>query len=122
MRIDTSVGKKITTLKWQYLGENISIRFPSRVEAEYSDSKELIVAAGADGIVHLIKLDGSLVSEFSFENTGNCKLYILTKSPLSDLGITMVMAHDPEYKNERFWQHEINVNTKQVSGPIRKWR
>ena len=122
MRIDRSVGKKTTTLKWQHLGEKKSIRFSGRVEAEYSESKEMIVAAGTDGVIHLIRLDGTVVSEFSFDNSGSCNFYVLTKSALTDLGVAIVMAHDPEYKGERFWQHEIDYEERKVSGPISKWR
>lgn len=122
MRIKTSVGKKTTTLQWQYMGENISIKLPSRVEAEFSDKKDLVVTAGADGTIRLIKADGSIVSEFSFDNSDNCRFYVLNKSNITDLGVTIVMAHDPEYQGERFWQHAIDIESRKVGGPLDKWR
>ena len=109
-------------MKWQHLGEKKSIRFSGRVEAEYSESKELIVAAGTDGVIHLIKPDGTVVSEFSFDVSESCNFYVLTKSTLTDLGVAIVMAHDPEYKGERFWQHGIEIQSQQISGPLSKWR
>ncbi|OZG73565.1 hypothetical protein BTA51_11215 [Hahella sp. CCB-MM4] len=122
MNIDTSVGKKTTTLRWQYLGEKVSVRFPGRVEAEYSESKDIVVTVSTDGLIRLLRADGSLLSVFSYGNSEGCKFYVLTKSALTGLGVTIVMAHDPEHKGERFWQHEINVEDRTVSGPIDKWR
>lgn len=122
MRIDRSVGKKTTTLKWLHIGEKKSIRLTGRVEAAYSESKGLIVAVGADGVIHIITPDGTIVSEFSFDISERCKFYVVTKSTLTELGVVIVMAHDPEYKGERFWQHGIDINSRQISGPLSKWR
>jgi len=122
MRIETSVGKKTTSIRWRYLDEKISLKFPGRVEAEFSESKNLIIAASDDGLIRLIALDGSIISEFSYDNSDSCRFYVLTNSVITDLGVTMVMAHDPEYKGERFWQHGIDIEAMKVGGPLDKWR
>lgn len=122
MRIETTVGKKTTCIRWPYLGEKISLKFPGRVEAEFSETKDLIIAAGDDGLIRLIKPDGNIMSEFSYDNSDSCRFYVLTNSAITDLGVTMVMAHDPEYKGERFWQHSIDIEAMKIGGPLDKWR
>jgi hypothetical protein len=121
MKIKTSVGKTTTTLQWQYSQENVSIKFPGRVVAEYSEAKDLVIVVG-DGVIFLLNNIGKKVSEFSYENSEACKFYTLAKSAVGDLGVTIVMAHTPEYNGERFWQHDIDVLNQKVSGPIKKWR
>ena len=122
MKVETSVGKKTTSIRWRYLEKKISLKFPGRVEAEFSESKSLIVCASDDGLIRLIMPDGSIVSEFPYDNSDNCRFYVLTNSSITDLGVTMVMAHDPEYKGERFWQHGIDIEAMKISGPLDKWR
>jgi hypothetical protein len=122
MKIKSSIGKTTTTLQWQFLENKISLKFPGRVEAEYSELKDLVVVVGGDGVIRLVKTDGNQSSEFSYKNSEDCKFYALIKSARTDLGVSIVMAHTPEYKGERFWQHDINIESKTVGDPIEKWR
>ena len=122
MKINLSVGKKTTTLRWEYLEEKISVRLPGRIDAKYSDSKKVIVASGTAGMVYILAVDGEKISEFSNNSSEECKFYCLASSVSNDLGVNMVMAHDPEINGERFWQHSIDINGQSVGDPILKWR
>ena len=122
MKVKTSVGKITTTLQWQFLEENVSLKFQGRVDAEYSESKKLVIVAGADGVIRLLSIDGKQISEFSYENSEICKFYTLAKNTITDLGVSIVMAHTPEYEGEKFWQHDIDIINKKVGGPTEKWR
>ena len=120
--IKVSVGKKSTTLRWLYLGEQKSLRLLGIVQAQYSTAKNIIITMGADEKIRSFGLDGEQISEFSFCNTEHCRFYTLTSSIVSELGVCAVMGHTPELKGERFWQHEIDFDKKEVGLPVSKWR
>jgi len=67
MKIKTSVGKITTTLQWQFLEENVSLKFQGRVDAEYSESKKLVIVAGVDGVIRLLSIDGKQILHFGKE-------------------------------------------------------
>lgn len=114
--------QKTTTLKWKEESEAISINLPGRVDAAYSESRELVITAGTDGHIRAFSLNGDKTHDFVFNNSDSVKFYAIGISTASKLGVTIVMAHNPEYRNERFWQHEINLDTGEISEPIAKWR
>ena len=122
MKVEVRVGKNTTTVAWVSSGERVSKKFPGRVSAEYSEARNVVVIAGGDGVIHLLDVDGGVLDSFSYNLPENCKFYILAKSIVSDLGVVMVVAHDPEFKGERFWQHEIDLEGRAVGGPENRWR
>ena len=122
MIIKVSVGKKSTTIRWQYLGEQKSLRLLGIVQAQYSTAKNIIITIGADERIRSFGLDGEQISEFSFCNSDHCSFYTLTTSIVSELGVCAVMGYTPELNGERFWQHEIDFEKKELSPPVSKWR
>ncbi|MCP5005805.1 MAG: hypothetical protein GY941_17990 [Planctomycetes bacterium] len=122
MKIELSMGKKKTTLTWLYLETEVSVSLLGRVDAIYSKEKDLIVAASTTGLIYILSNDGKIIHEFSNGNNEKCKFYLLTTTKYNNLGVNMVMGHNPEYKGERFWQHCIDIESETVGGPISKWR
>ena len=82
----------------------------------------MIITIGADAIIRSFGLDGKQLSEFSFYSTEHCRFYTLTTSIASELGVCVVMAYTPELNGERFWQHEIDFDKKELGPPVSKWR
>ncbi|TEW50624.1 hypothetical protein [Psychromonas algicola] len=122
MNIKVSVGKKSTTIRWQYLGEQKFLRLLGLVSAQYSTAKKVIITMGCDGKIRQLGLDGEQISEFSFCNSDHCRFYTLAASIVSELGVCAVMGHTPELNGERFWQHEIDFEKKELGPPVSKWR
>lgn len=122
MEIKVRTNRNSTALKWKNESEEVAINLPGRVIAEYSESHELVITAGNIGEIQAYTVDGTKAFEFSFENSEGCNFYTLCKSNASELGVSIVMAHNPELKNERFWQHEILLEAKKIGRPIAKWR
>jgi hypothetical protein len=69
-------------------------------------------------------LDGDGSERVAFEYTlpEGCDCYTLTPSIVGDLGVTMVVAHQPPHRGETCWQHEIDIENREVGGPVAKWR
>ncbi|SMF14091.1 hypothetical protein SAMN02745866_00906 [Alteromonadaceae bacterium Bs31] len=122
MKIKTSVGKTSTSFSWDFNGKKIKYKLGGRANAEYSESNDLIVVAATDETVRILSSDSSLIIEFPCNESDKRRFYLLEKSSACELGVRIIMAHTPEYKGERFWQHDIDIENKSISEPKAKWR
>ncbi|PKG37118.1 hypothetical protein [Psychromonas sp. Urea-02u-13] len=122
MKIKIYVGKKMTTLSWIFLENKISVRLPGFADAKYSNERNIIVASSNIGLIYIIGIDGEIKYEFSNAENENYKFYCLANTKYNDLGVNIIMAHDPELNGERFWQHTIDLENQAVGEPLTKWR
>ncbi|WP_096086541.1 hypothetical protein [Agaribacterium haliotis] len=123
MKINTSVGKASTSLRWDIAGEKVKFKVSGRACAEYSETRNVIVVAAIDGMLRILKPeDASLISQFPCNEADKQNFYLLEKSRARDLGVRIIMAHTPELKCERFWQHDIDLENMKISEPKAKWR
>ncbi|AFK20767.1 hypothetical protein E6P09_19240 (plasmid) [Haloferax mediterranei ATCC 33500] len=122
MHIEDSYNDETTTLSWEYGGESVSVTLPGLFHAEYAERSDVVVTATAEGTIRILAGDGTERDAFEYTLPEGCDLYTLTPSIGGDLGVTMVVAHDPGHRGETLWQHEIDIERRAVGGPVAKWR
>lgn len=122
MDIEEIDGDESTTLEWEYEGESVSVTLPGLVSGEYSKPKDEIVTADREQTIRVLDGHGVELDVFEYTPPENCEFYALTPTIVTGLGVSMVMAHVPDYRGETLWQHEIDVERQVVGGPVAKWR
>ena len=122
MHIEDTDDGELTTLTWRNDGENVSITLPSPADAAYSDPADVIVAADGDGTIQVLEADGTRRDRFEYTIPDGCDRYVLVSSIATELGVTMVLAHEPPHRGETLWQHEIDLERRTVGDPVAKWR
>ncbi|MFC4406231.1 hypothetical protein [Haloarchaeobius iranensis] len=122
MYVDTSDDDGATTLTWENECESVSVTLPGVVHASYSAKNSVVVTASAAGTVRILEPDGTERDPFESTLPEACAIYTLAPSIVGELRVTMVVAHDPPYRGETLWQHEIHVERGDVGGPVAKWR
>ncbi|ELY81028.1 hypothetical protein [Natrinema gari] len=122
MHIDDSDDGESTTLAWEHEGESVSVTLPGTVHAEYAEARDVVVTASAEGTIRVLAGDGTEWDAFEYSLPDGCTPYVVVSSVVTDLGVTMVVAHDPPHRGEALWQHEIDLQRRVVGGPVAKWR
>ncbi|ELZ08396.1 hypothetical protein C479_13693 [Halovivax asiaticus JCM 14624] len=122
MHIEEITDDESTTLTWEYEGESVSVTLPGLVHAEYSAAKDVVVTASVEGTIRVLGAAGSGRDTFEYTTPDGVDLYTLVSSIVGDLDVTMVLAHDPPHRGESLWQHEIDLDRREVGGPVAKWR
>lgn len=122
MHIQDSDDDESTTLAWEYEGDSVSVTLPGTVHAEYAEEQDVVVTASAEGTIRILAGDGTVREAFEYTTPEGSDLYTLVPSIVGDLGVTMVVGHQPPHRGETLWQHEINLDRQEVSGPVAKWR
>ncbi|SER42962.1 hypothetical protein [Natrinema salaciae] len=122
MHIEDSYDDKSTTLTWECVGESVSVTLSGLVHAEYAEEEDVVVTASVEGTIRMLASDGTERDAFEYTLPDGIDLYTLVPSIVTELGVTMVLAHDPPHRGEVLWQHEIDIERKEVGGPVAKWR
>ena len=122
MQIEQRDDDESTTLAWEYEGESVSVTLPGLVYAEYSAAQDVVVTASDAGTIRVLGVDGVERDTFEYTTPDGVSLYTLVPSIVGDLGVTMVLPHDPPHRGESLWQHEIDLDRREVGGPVAKWR
>ncbi|WP_421243039.1 hypothetical protein [Aeromonas enteropelogenes] len=93
------------------------------IDALYDKRLGSVVALSMDSI-HFFSKDGVLITIKQFIlRDPSYHMYCLANE-LSNIGavIRVVIAHEPPFRGERFWQHDINFENGIISEPIAQWR
>ncbi|WP_323945806.1 hypothetical protein [Aeromonas caviae] len=109
-------------ISWVYDGKEIKV-IGDYVDAAYDKKLDGVTALNASGI-SLFDKEGDLlfITRFSFKEPGSCIYCLANQSASAEKTVRVVLAHEPPFKGERFWQHDINIENGTISEPLAKWR
>lgn len=109
-------------ISWVYDGKEIKV-IGDYVDAAYDKKLDGVAALNASGISFFDK-EGDLlfITHFSFKEPGSCIYCLANQSASAEKTVRVVLAHEPSFKGERFWQHDINIENGTISEPLAKWR
>ncbi len=89
------------------------------VHAEYAAEEGVVVTASVEGTIRMLASDGTERDTFEYTLPDGSDLYTLVPSIVTELSVAMVLAHDPPHRGEALWQHEIDIERKEIGGPSR---
>lgn len=118
MRIDLNEDD----ISWIFDGEKITVS-GDYIDAVYDNKLDRVTALEFSSVSFFDKKGTLLfIVDFIF-NTPGTSIYCLANESVYEAKIVrVVIAHEPPFKGERFWQHDINLENGSVSEPITKWR
>lgn len=93
------------------------------IDAAYDKKLDGVTALNTSGISFFDK-EGSLlfITHFSFKEPGGCVYFLASQSVSAEKTVRVILAHEPPFKGERFWQHDINLESGTIAEPLAKWR
>ncbi|WP_429220076.1 hypothetical protein [Aeromonas veronii] len=118
MRIDLNEDD----ISWVCDGEKITV-LGDCIDAVYDNKLDRVTALEFSSVSFFDKKGTLLfIVDFIF-NAPGASIYCLANESVYEAKIVrVVIAHEPPFKGERFWQHDINLENGSVSEPITKWR
>ncbi|MDO2950022.1 hypothetical protein [Aeromonas simiae] len=91
------------------------------IDAIYDKKLNEIIALDMGG-VYLFSERGLLVRSLSLKSSGYQVYCLASEGSNTDSVIRVVIAHEPPFRGERFWQHDVNIENGMISDPITQWR
>lgn len=109
-------------ISWVNEGKRITV-IGDYIDAAYDKKLGNVTALNANAI-YLFDKEGNLfsINHFSFKQPGARIYSLANESASTEKSVRIIIAHEPPFKGERFWQHEISLENGVVSEPIKKWR